>query len=749
MTFSSCIDEMIDSSALTLSERIGDNTVDLHNYLKYTGGKGRKTGRALVSNKVQFLSVVDIDINKDYNEEQREKVRADVIDRLAHNDVIVKTGSGGLHVYCNTELFPATSNRMVKCYTCDDFDIDIFSSVEPNKQSLVVLPETKVRKNATQPITTYEFVQGDYDSPVTRSIDDVINSLGIKINIEQPKEIVQIIKNNEDRHFDEKLALALVDGIADFTIHNDGGNRRIEEEVTLFTLFQAINSLPNDELIEIAYMNAHDCCTLTDGASANFEKARARYQHLATSPFVLAKILKIYQPDYYKEYVKPLMGSKFELHKIDFKDSFLITDIRRKAENNEYKNINEVASDLSRIIRVIDNGSLTFVQKAYDAMNGMHKFRYVYDKDMTRSLKMTKLWKDGNIQITLYDALQRYISKFAISDVKFKAEEGENVISIFNGYKYDVLESVNESVIKEFLEFVREVIADNDEKVYEYIINWFAYIVQHPGKKTEAALVLKGLQGIGKNRFTDILCELLAGYSEKNVTDISHITGKFNSALEHKMMVILNELKNCGEDRLANFDSLKSLLTDNTYRINEKNEPMRIAENVCNFIFVTNNAYPVKIENSDRRYVVLRCNGKYRGNFDYFKRLMERCDKEFYDNLLTYFMKRDISTFNVRLIPETEAKQDLIEASRPPIDDWICEHYNKLLEGILCTDALLTKPTELREKAFQLQIKERCDRIRIRIDSVRKWHYKLKDEFKSFYKQMKDEDNEVDVKSSL
>ena len=160
MTFSSCIDEMIDSSALTLSERIGDNTVDLHNYLKYAGGKGRKTGRALVSNKVQFLSVVDIDINKEYNEEQREKVRADVIDRLAHNDVIVKTGSGGLHVYCNTELFPATSNRMVKCYTCDDFDIDIFSSVEPNKQSLVVLPETKVRKNATQPITTYEFVQG-------------------------------------------------------------------------------------------------------------------------------------------------------------------------------------------------------------------------------------------------------------------------------------------------------------------------------------------------------------------------------------------------------------------------------------------------------------------------------------------------------------------------------------------------------------------------------------------------------------
>ena len=41
-----------------------------------------------------------------------------------------------------------------------------------------------------------------------------------------------------------------------------------------------------------------------------------------------------------------------------------------------------------------------------------------------------------------------------------------------------------------------------------------ASIVQNPGVKTETALVLKGPQGVGKNRFTDIISGLLAGYSE-------------------------------------------------------------------------------------------------------------------------------------------------------------------------------------------------------------------------------------------
>ena len=74
---------------------------------------------------------------------------------------------------------------------------------------------------------------------------NVLNDLDIKIKTPQTQEIENIINDNKDVVISNELAQALVDGIADFEVHNDGGNMPLSKEVTLFTLFQAINYLPN------------------------------------------------------------------------------------------------------------------------------------------------------------------------------------------------------------------------------------------------------------------------------------------------------------------------------------------------------------------------------------------------------------------------------------------------------------------------------------------------------------------------
>lgn len=739
------VDELMNSESQTLQQRISDNVIDLFNYMKHdeTKATNRKTGTALLSNKISNLSIVDIDINKELNEDEKCKVRKSIMQKLSEDDVIVKTASGGLHIYCNTDLFYVSKNRLVKCFKSDKFDVDLFSSVEPDKRSLVVLPNSRVRVNHGGAITSYEFVQGGYESIISRTLAQVLNDLNIKIKDKQPKEIESIIIKNKDNVIDEKLAQALVDGIADFEVHNDGGNQPINKEITLFTLFQAINSLPSEQFINEGYENVYNFCKLTDNAKMNFENARARYSHLSTSPFVLAKILKLYQSEYYNEYVKPLLTHDFEMETIDFQDSFSITDIRAKAEAFKYHSLNEVAVDLSKVIRFVDDGIVYYIQKVYDVHDKMYKLKYVMDKDMNKSLKLIKLWKgDEGGSVTAFDALQKFMSKFAIKGVRFNSDE-ENVFTTFQGFKYNVLDKVNDEMIVPFLKLVKEGICDNNDEVYEYVISWIARLIQNPGIKNETAIVLKGLQGTGKNTFTEAICELLSGYSAPNVTEISELTGQFNSVVENKMLIILNELKNCGEDRMANFNSLKSIITDKTIRINEKNQPRRRAENIANFIFCTNNAFPVKIEVGDRRYVVLHVNGKFKSNFDFFNNLYNSFNKEFYDNLLTYFMKRDLSEFNVRLIPSTEAKEDLIDASKTPIDQWICDHYNELVnEGIQCTDASNGRPQEMKLKAFQLAIKDKCEKKQKRVGSSRQWFYCLKDECKSLYKQTVYDDDE-------
>ncbi|KAI5497506.1 hypothetical protein TVAGG3_0815500 [Trichomonas vaginalis G3] len=83
-------EELVMAETKTLNERIGENKIDLHNYLKYDGGRGRKTGMALLVNKISNLTIIDVDINKSYNDELKETVRKDILSKLSDKDVIVK-----------------------------------------------------------------------------------------------------------------------------------------------------------------------------------------------------------------------------------------------------------------------------------------------------------------------------------------------------------------------------------------------------------------------------------------------------------------------------------------------------------------------------------------------------------------------------------------------------------------------------------------------------------------------------------
>jgi hypothetical protein len=68
-----------------------------------------------------------------------------------------------------------------------------------------------------------------------------------------------------------------------------------------------------------------------------------------------------------------------------------------------------------------------------------------------------------------------------------------------------------------------------------------------------------------------------------------------------------------------------------------------MAENVINMIMVTNNDFPIQLDNSDGRYLVIKCKAVHRGDNEYFNKLSKGFDKDFYDNLLTFFLNRDIS----------------------------------------------------------------------------------------------------------
>lgn len=169
-----------------------------------------------------------------------------------------------------------------------------------------MLANSKVRKYKKSKIQKYEFIRGSFDSIVKRSLNDILKEFNVKITIKQSKDIESIMFNNKDNIIDDELSEAIINGLFDLTIHNDSQGRTINEEITLYVLCQAINSL-NDKYIDKAYSFVKEHCKFSDNALMNLDKSIYRYSELKTSPFILIKIIKIHNELYYKEHIEKLL----------------------------------------------------------------------------------------------------------------------------------------------------------------------------------------------------------------------------------------------------------------------------------------------------------------------------------------------------------------------------------------------------------------------------------------------------------
>ena len=370
---------------------------------------------------------------------------------------------------------------------------------------------------------------------------------------------------------------------------------------------------------------------------------------------------------------------------INIYESFNLIDIRNKVpyakEVLTSENINEAINDLQRVFCYCEVIPPVYMLKSYDAINEIPKVSYTSEKiahPILNKIIIGQIFRDNKMKkYTLWDLFIEHQLKFTVKGLKFYSQDNQ-VFSYFRGYDYKILDEVNEELIQPFLKHIHDVIANNNDEVYKYILIWIASILQKPAFKTETALVILGSQGTGKGIFTNVICKLMARYANENVTNIESVVGRFNAILENKKLLILNELQSIDVNKYLNSDALKSVITDKKININQKNEPERLCENVANFIMVSNNNVPIKIETTDRRYMVTKTSDTHKADYEYFDNLCDSFDETFYENLFTFFMKLDIRNYNLRKIPNTEAKEIIKEASMTSYELFVREYYDQI-----------------------------------------------------------------------
>ena len=463
----------------------------------------------------------------------------------------------------------------------------------------------------------------------------------------------------------------------------------------------------------------------------------------------LLKMLRIHNSEYYQQTINPLLiNHKDEIlsgplgPRIDFRDPFTFRDMRTKNYRLVDGKINydEIINDLKRIVVVVDNTAPpTYYYKVYNSINKRYEFVISNERDFKLLLEKVKIGKKMSKgagrpkNITLWSVFVKKMHLFTKRGMMFYADNDED-FSYFQGYNYNILSNVNMKVIQGFLDHIKEVTANNDERINEYLHCWFANLLQHPDKKNKTCLVITGPQGAGKTEvFTNIWSKVIVGYSNGNETSIKNITGDFNAGIENMKLVIINEMKNADTNQHLNCEMMKTLITDDSFKMNQKFEKVRKVQNVANFILVTNDSYPVHVENGDRRYVVIKVSGKHVGDFEYFDKLIsERDSQEFYDNLYTYYMKMDLTSFDPRKIPMTDAKRDIIEASKNSYELFVQDFLKEFDDGINCQTAWDNYKDWVQQNGYQLcsnktfgsKLKDFCDRKR-KNSGDRKWYYQI------------------------
>jgi len=351
---------------------------------------------------------------------------------------------------------------------------------------------------------------------------------------------------------------------------------------------------------------------------------------------------------------------------IDIRNRDNITTIRNKAPYKlETKNDwITVIKDLRSVFAFIDCTPEIYIFKdmVLDPSIKKSMMKIITTNDKTARAKLEKLYigKCEGKDINGWMIFKKYTHLFAYSYLTFYDEEDEDVFSLFRGFYWDEVEEIDEKMIQNFLDFVLEVIANNDKNVNEYILNWIAKLFQNPGVKLETMIVLTGKQGCGKNTFTNIISTLARGYSRPNVTSIDHISGKFNASVLGMILIIGNEWTSASVNKHIDKGRHKGVITEDTIEIERKGVDPFTAINCCNFIINSNEQDPVIIEQNDRRHIVTEVSEKYMQDEKYFGKL-KNVSLDFYHHLFTYFKRRNIKGFSERKIPMTKPKEIIMK----------------------------------------------------------------------------------------
>jgi hypothetical protein len=239
-----------------------------------------------------------------------------------------------------------------------------------------------------------------------------------------------------------------------------------------------------------------------------------------------------------------------------------------------------------------------------------------------------------------------------------------------------------------------EVLAAGDQAFYDYTLNWLAYVVQHPDRQAEVALVFIGGQGTGKGVLGRAMCKIF-GQHARHVSHPDHLGGKFNAHLQQCAFLFADEAVAPADKKAEG--TIKRLITEPTLHIEPKGVDPFEVPNRLSVMMASNHDQAIAAGEKERRYAAQRVAENRQQSEAWFAPLY----KEMRNDGLEAMLARPLGDWHPRQIVRTATLGQQQEESLSPLDAW----WFELLQTGVLTGADATPNTAI-SNSYEEEIEE-------------------------------------------
>jgi hypothetical protein len=222
---------------------------------------------------------------------------------------------------------------------------------------------------------------------------------------------------------------------------------------------------------------------------------------------------------------------------------------------------------------------------------------------------------------------------------------------IYNQYKAPPDVTGDALAAEPWIEHVKTLWPESAE--HEFFFDFCAHMVQRPHEKCNAAVVLSGTQGIGKDAALWPIKAAVGSWNVKNI-DPDELFSAYKPWLQ-TLMLVIDEVRPSKDEFHASsmYNILKPMIVapPDTLPLNDKYAKLRFVINVLRVFITTNDYIAMYIPAEDRRMFIMHSNleqkwHEKRGQPDYFRRLFDWFERGGAANVAAWLAARDISKFD-------------------------------------------------------------------------------------------------------